>query len=366
MKKMQISKLLFMMIVVVIVGSILTGCTGGAGIASSWPGVLADPASETVYLALNTHVYAVNLANGAEKWRFPAKADNKISFFAPPVLSEDGQLIQGAYNHLIYSLNPQNGQQNWTFEQATDKFIGPALADGANFYVPNSNNTLYALNTNGNLRWNFSTTHALWAKPLTDGSRIFAASMDHYVYCLDPETGEQIWKTEDLGGAIVSSFAIDPQGVLYVGTIGADVAAVDSSNGKLLWQSPTKGWVWSKPIIQDETLFIADQDGNVFAMDSKNGAIRWEIRPDSGPSRGILSTPVVVDQTLYFASQAGILYAVNTATGAPVWNKTIGGKIYSDLILSGETILVAPLEFDAALLALDLQGNIRWTFTPAK
>jgi len=366
MKIMKISKLLILSLAIIIAASSLTACTGGAGIASSWPGVLADPASETVYLALNTHLYAVNLANGAEKWRFPAKADNKISFFAPPVLSEDGQLIQGGYNHLIYSLNPQNGQQNWTFDQATDKYIGPVLADGASFYAPNTNNTLYALNTSGSLRWTFSTTHALWAKPLTDGSQVFIASMDHYVYALDPETGEQIWKTEDMGGAIVSSFAFDPRGVLYVGTIGADVSAVDSSNGKILWQSPTKGWVWSKPVLQDETLFIADQDGNVYALDTKNGAILWQIQPDSGADRGILSTPVVVDQTLYFASQAGILYAVDATTGAPLWNKPIGGKIYSDLILSGETILVAPLEFDAALLALDLQGNIRWTFTPAK
>ena len=363
---MKISKLIFLTIGIIVTGALLSACTGGAGIASSWPGVLADSASETVYLARSAQVYAVNLTNGAEKWRFPVKADNKISFFAPPVLSEDGQLIQGGYDHLVYSLNPQNGQQNWTFDKATDKYIGPALADGASLYVPNTSGALFALNTSGSLRWTFSTNHALWAKPLTDGSQIFVASMDHFVYALDPETGKQTWKTGDMGGAIVSSFAFDPQGVLYVGTIGADFSAIDSSSGKTLWQTPTKGWIWSKPVMQEGTLFIADQDGNVFALDAKNGAIRWQIRPDDGPNRGILSTPVVVDKTLYFASQAGILYAVDTATGAPLWNKTIGGKIYSDLILSGETILVAPLEFDAALLALDLQGNIRWTFTPAK
>jgi outer membrane protein assembly factor BamB len=71
-------------------------------------------------------------------------------------------------------------------------------------------------------------------------------------------------------------------------------------------------------------------------------------------------------ESLYFASEAGILYAVDAATGNPGWNKTIGGKIYSDLKLDGETILLAPNEFDSILVAVDLQGNNRWSFTPVK
>ncbi len=70
--------------------------------------------------------------------------------------------------------------------------------------------------------------------------------------------------------------------------------------------------------------------------------------------------------TLYFASQAGILYAVDLATGKPLWNKTIGGKIYSDLVLSGDKILIAPLEFDAALVAVDFQGNNQLVFYPGE
>ncbi len=50
----------------------------------------------------------------------------------------------------------------------------------------------------------------------------------------------------------------------------------------------------------------------------------------------------------------------------PQWNKTIGGKINSDLVLSGERILIAPLSFDFALVAVDLQGNVSWSYKPAK
>jgi outer membrane protein assembly factor BamB len=47
-------------------------------------------------------------------------------------------------------------------------------------------------------------------------------------------------------------------------------------------------------------------------------------------------------------------------------SKVIGGVIYSSPVINGDTILVAPTGFDALLVALNLDGNQKWTFTPAK
>ena len=345
---------------------LLSACTGGAGITTSWPGLYMDPQSETVFVAQGTHVYAVNLTNGTEKWRFPAEANNKLSFYAPPTLTADGQLIAGAYNNNLYSINPQTGQQNWVFDQAKDKYIGSAHAAGEMIYAPNNNNKIYALDSNGSLSWEYKTEHAIWAQPLTDGERLYVASMDHRLYALDPASGSLIWESEDLGGAVVKSFAFDTLDVLYVGTLGEDLVAVSSKNGEILWQTALNGWVWSLAVPAEGTLFLGDQEGFVYAIDAATGAIIWNVRPDTGAGRAILSTPVLAGESLYFASEAGILYAVDAATGNPGWNKTIGGKIYSDLKLVGETILLAPNEFDSILVAVDLQGNNRWSFTPVK
>ena len=59
---------------------LLAGCSGDAMMPSSWPGVAAD--AETAYVAHNQAVYAIDLATGAERWRFPATADRAISLFA--------------------------------------------------------------------------------------------------------------------------------------------------------------------------------------------------------------------------------------------------------------------------------------------
>jgi outer membrane protein assembly factor BamB len=144
------------------------------------------------------------------------------------------------------------------------------------------------------------------------------------------------------------------------------MTALDAKTGKLIWKAATGGWVWSTPVIADNSVYFGDQDGTLFSLDAASGAVRWQIKPDQAENRAITSTPVIVGDTLYFASNAGILYAVDLATGTPRWNKTIGGKIYSNLVLSGETILITPSEFDSTLVAVDLQGNTRWSYAPAK
>ncbi len=317
-------------------------------------------------MALNNHVYAVNLTNGSEKWRFPAKADNKKSFYAAPVLASDGQLIVGSYDYSLYSLNPQNGQQSWAFSEAKDKYIGPVLAVESGIYAPNSDYFLYALNSSGSLRWKFEAEHSFWASPISIEDQVFAASMDHSIYALSSSSGEQVWKSEGMGGAITTSFVYDPKGVLYVGVLGGKFSAVNALDGKTLWQTDLKGWIWAKAVLLDGTLFLGDQDGNFYAIDSQNGEILWQIQPDLTETRSILSTAVIANDTLYFATEAGILYAVDPLNGSAKWSKTIGGKIYSDLILVEDTILVAPNEFDHALIAVDLQGNTRWTYAPVK
>jgi len=35
-------------------------------------------------------------------------------------------------------------------------------------------------------------------------------------------------------------------------------------------------------------------------------------------------------------------------------------------VLSGEHILIAPMTFESALVAVDLQGNVSWSYKPAK
>lgn len=353
---------------------LLSACAGGSGVATSWPGISVD--GETVYLAYNQHVYAIDLEDGTEDWRYPAEPNNQIAFYAPPTVAPDGQVLAGAYNNTLYSLNPEDTVQveevtsvreNWTFTGAGNRLIGGALAHEEGIFVPSADNTLYALDLKGDLRWEFSTEEPLWARPTTDEACdcIYLPSMDHHIYAVDAETGEQIWKSEDLGGSVVGTPTLSPEGVLYAGSFGSQMAAIDTQDGTILWSTPTSGWVWSGPLLHEGRLYFGDLEGTFYVLDAATG----EVLNSSQPGSPIPEAPVLGDETVYFTAESGVLYAVDLE-GKPVWDKAILGdngresKLFTSPVLAGDRILVAPMNIDQVLVALDLDGNRLWGFTP--
>lgn len=358
MKKPRFYILIF---VLVLMGSILSACAAGAGTATSWPGVYADPETETVYLAHGPHIYALNMANGTEKWRFPAEKDNKISFFAKPALTEDDQLLAGGYDNLFYSLNPSSGQQNWAFEQAENLFVADPLVIGEDIFAPNSDHSLYTLTPAGNLDWTFLTEHSLWGQPVTDGETLYLSSMDHHLYALDLESGKQLWKTDDLGGAVAGRPTLSSSGLLYVGTFNSELVTVDAQNGDILWRIEADGWVWDGPALDEDMLYFGDLSGTLFAANAENGAVVWQTQQDETP---ISDSPVVVDDTVYFVTEGGTIYALDKDSGNPRWSKNLEAKLYTTPEVVNDTILIALVDADPILVALDTNGNQLWSFVP--
>jgi outer membrane protein assembly factor BamB len=361
-------KYLLLLVSILTLSSLLSACAGGTGAPTSWPGLTVDMERETAYVAYNQHVYAVNLASGTEKWRFPQDADNKITFFAAPALTEDGQLIIGGYNHLLYSLDPVSGVQNWTYDGAENKYIASVLANGEQIFAPNSDNQLHALGSNGVLSWQFPTEQSLWGAPTSNGERVYLGSMDHRVYALDKASGAVVWKTEDLGGAIAGNPTLSPEGVLYVGTFANELIALDTADGRELWRTPTNNWVWSGPALNDDSVFFGDLSGTLYALNAVDGTSRWKVDPpqDSAKQNAVSNTPLVVEDTAVFVTNGGSIYAVNAETGTTRWSQTIDGKLYTPPVIAGDTILIAAVGTDALLYAYDLDGAPQWQFAPAK
>jgi outer membrane protein assembly factor BamB len=204
---------------------------------------------------------------------------------------------------------------------------------------------------------------AIWAQPVTNPGCgcIYIASMDHMVYSFDLATGRQLWVSQDLGGSMVDTPAVGTEGTIYVGTFGDEMIALDSTNGTVKWRFTTEDWVWSGPALANNVLYFGDLSGTFYALDPSNGRELWRIQPNNS----IVDSPVVSGDNIYFTTEADTLYSLNPA-GAIVYSKVIGGVIYSSPVIVGDTILVAPTSFDAVLVALTLDGNQKWTFTPAK
>jgi outer membrane protein assembly factor BamB len=358
------NKFILVLLTLIVLAISLSACAGGQLAASGWPGITAN--GESAYIAFNQHIYAVNLANGLELWRYPAEPDNNITFYAAPSLTEDGQVIVGGYDNILYSLDVQNGNMKWKFDEATDRYIGSSLVAGDMIFSPSSDHELFALNPGGQPVWQqpFVSENSNWSKPAADLNCecVYLASMDHSVYAIDPGNGREIWRSESLGGATVGTPAVSEDGkTLYIGTFINELVAIDTSNGNIFWRFPTENWVWASPVLEGDVLYFGDISGNFYAIDRNTQATLWSIQTGAD----IVGTPLITNDGVYFTNESGMLYAL-TKDGATRWTKNFESTLHTGPIATGDLILVATDEGGLVLYAMDSEGAQKWMFSPTE
>ncbi len=344
---------------------LLSACTA-ADVASSWPGLTVDAEHDTAYLAYNQSVYAIDLTTGIQKWKFPAKSSKGETFYSPPVLTYDGQLIVGSYNHMLYSLNPETGLANgWNFK-GKHRVIGSPLATDKVIYVPIADGKLFALDANFREIWSkpFSAKGAIWSQPAPDGecNCIFVASMDHRLYAIDTKSGSVVWE-RDLGGALVGTPTLGPDGKLYLGSFNNEMFTVDARTGNIIGQPfTTKGWIWAGPALSDGLLYFGDLKGNFYVLNTQDGSSK-----STQLEGAILGTPLVISDTVYVTTEAGHMYTLDKdgKIVKPAYTLT-KGKLQAAPIKYKDMILITPVGSDAFLIALDANGNTVWTFPAPK
>ena len=354
-------KKVFILVVAVMLSTLLSGCSASAMRSNSWAGLSTD--AEKAYLANGSFVYAINLNNGNQAWQYPSeKADPKESFFATPVLTEDGQLLiaSAGTNHSLISLNPANGSTNWTFSDPEGIWIASPIMVDETIYAPNTDGKLYALDLDGNFLWAKHIGGALWSQPVSDGEFLYINSLDHYLYAFSISAQDVIWETE-VGGAIPGSPVLDADGTLYLGSFDAKVEAIDPSTHSIKWSFGTEGWIWDAPVIEKDTLYVGDLDGNFYAINTSDGRQIWS---PIQPNGTIIGSPLITEDFIVIGTESGSAYAINSE-GAIVWQQAIGGKLYTSPVQGGDLIIFSPMEMEnkALLVALDFEGRQVWQFT---
>jgi len=335
---------------------LLSACTGSLG-SNSWPGVSAT--QDTVYLAYSTGVFSIRISDGSLVWRYPAKADNKLQFYASPTLVGN-LVIVGDYAGTLSAINAQTGENQWDFTKATGRWIASVSEVDDTILAPSADENLYALDMQGNLKWTFDQSkQALWAQPVSDGTYVYQGSMDHTLYAINLQNGTEAWKME-LNGAIVYKPALQ-DGILYVATLADDVVAIRTSDHKLLWDFTTNGEVWGSPQVVQNVVYFADLTGTIFAVDAQTGAQKWKVEAGSPVAGSLAVTP----SGIVAATESGDVIFLDFA-GTKLYTRNINGTIYGNMAVGPDQVIVAITGGDNLLTAFDFQGNQIWTFVPPK
>lgn len=188
--------------------------------------------------------------------------------------------------------------------------------------------------------------------------------------------GGILWRA-DLPGPVRSAAAVVDD-VVYVGSAGGFLHALDRWTGRELWRYRTDGPAHGSPAHWNGTVYVTDGAGTLHAVDARTGEGLWTLETGSlhpwawGHESGdlYLSAPVLaeVDGTmrLWFGAGDGALRAVDPVTGVELWSLETDGRIRSTPAVSDGRVVVGSAD-GSVYAAAATNGRLLWRFdTPGR
>jgi len=227
---------------------------------------------------------------------------------------------------------------SWTGETQGIIFSSPVIDDNGIVYVGSNDNNLTAFNTNGSIKWTFTTGNWVDSSPALskDGSTVYAGSWDNHLYAVNTDDGSLNWSFES-NSYITSSPAVDLNGRVYFGSMDSIFYALES-NGSLAWEYFVGQPVFSSPAIGEHgTLYFGDENGTLHAV-NPDGTVKWtyEVEDVVDTNKSILSSPAVdTSGNIYFGSGNGFCYSLSDDgdSASLNWKYETGDRVDSSPVL---------------------------------
>jgi len=292
--------------------------------------VQSSPAidGEIVYAASRDgYLYALDLQKGTQKWRFRFGPDLDYIpgfdyYLSSPVVSQ-GVLYIGGGDGCVYALDAKSGRSAWKTPLGSRIRTSPALTASLVLVGTMDGRVIALSRDNGAVVWKFATAGAdlkfedygfdrtaVVSSPSTDDEIVVVGGRDGFVYALNADEGELVWKFDYKISWAISTFG-HMGGAVFGGTSDGKIFnALDKKTGQELWKYATAGPVWASPCFSANTLYCADYGGNVFALDIQTGQELWRLNLGDR----IHGSPVVYDGNIYIGCDDGYLYALASST----------------------------------------------------
>jgi outer membrane protein assembly factor BamB len=279
--------------------------------------ILASPilAGSTLYIGSTDHgLYAIDPANGHERWRFDAGSP----IYATVAVTQG--IVCVPCNGKIYGVDVQSGLMKWS-RPASGLFQSHVVADRDTFYFGGWDNTFYALDAlTGTPRWSIKMGKTFYyspaiAAPALGNGRVYVCTNDGILHALNAATGHEDWIAHAPTGS--DAFGYSSPVVLgldiYIAGLGehGDVYALDTTNGKPRWQSPTGQAIYdssARLAPNGKSLAIMGVRGHVSILSTEDGKRLWGY--ELGPGN-IFSTPEYDGNIVYTVTMDNDVQAIN-------------------------------------------------------
>jgi outer membrane protein assembly factor BamB len=216
-----------------------------------------------------------------------------------PLLWNDSLFMNfdGSDFQYMVSLDKKTGQNNWRADRSIDfqdiQPNGKPLADG-------------------DMRKAFSTPRIM----MDNGRPILISLGSHAVYCYDPGTGNELWRTEYRQGFSASLTPVIGDGMVYccTGNGAIELWAIKPdghgvvTNTNVVWKQKKKIPTRPSPVLVGGELYLVNDVGILGFLDAKTGESIFSGRIDGEYS----ASPIATKDKVYFFNQTGITTVIET------------------------------------------------------
>lgn len=225
---------------------------------------------------------------------------------------------------------------------------------------------VYGLDTeSGEEIWRFETDGKIeggvnFLEDGEGGAKLFVGSHDNYLYCIDATTGEELWKYETGNYIVATPSLVKAEGgasVTFGGCDGLLHIVPEDGGEEGVREVEVGSYVANSSAVRDGICYVADNGGEIRAIDIASGEIAWSL----STGQEFIASPAVDRERLYVAGPDKRLVAYDRVMGGEAWAFLTRRALGSSPVVSDGVVWQAGQ--DGRLYAVDARsGEELWNF----
>ncbi|MEW6620800.1 MAG: PQQ-binding-like beta-propeller repeat protein [bacterium] len=292
------------------------------------------------------------------KWTY----NTGVDIYSSPAIGHNGVIYFGTIEPAgkLYAIK-SDGSANWLspYSAIGPIYSSPAIDSSGVLYVGEASiGYLYAINSDGTLRWQYQTSGPIYSSPvISSNGNIYFGSNDDKIYALTPNN--TLVGSYSTSGDIQSSPAIGTDGTVYVGSLDGKIYALSSDLSTLRGSYTTGGAIYSSPAIAENGIvYVGCNDNKIYAFNSDLSTLIGSFTANDD----IHSSPAIgTNGTVYVGSLDGKIYALSSDLSTLRGSYTTGGAIYSSPVIGGNGMVYIGSD-DNKIYAFDSVLNLKWSY----